>query len=413
MLQELAVVFPAEFIRRIRSRPFIIGTILGVAMVFLIAVLPSFFERSIVSASKRLVVAAPADLTTPALVLLRRDDTFVVTQSVGPQEIPRPPTVAFLQAHGNAAALLVLTRGKHGLDVSAYARDAGTFAAGRISRDLAPLAVAVAGGLPTNRIITYSPRAIEVHGVEGRYTTSESADVARGIATFLVTILYIVVLVNSQLLTSSVAEEKTSRIAELLVATISPSSLLAGKVLATGSAGLLQIAVWSAAGIAVAGNLTTGSSGAPSAETLIALAEALTPSIVVAFLASFVLGFLEYSLLFAGAASLISRTEDLGSITVPLVLPVLAAFMIAQFAMAAPESPTVVIASFVPLLSPFVMFTRMLIVTVPAWQVAVAFALNVAALSLIVPFSGKLYRVGLLLYGRTPKLAQIWAVLRS
>ena len=71
------------------------------------------------------------------------------------------------------------------------------------------------------------------------------------------------------------------------------------------------------------------------------------------------------------------------------------------------------ITSFIPLLSPFVMFTRFMVATVPLWQVGVAILLNIAALAVIVPFAGKLYRVGLLLYGRTPKLSQIWTVLRT
>jgi ABC-2 type transport system permease protein len=188
---------------------------------------------------------------------------------------------------------------------------------------------------------------------------------------------------------------------------------LAGKVLASGVAGIVQLAVWAAAGFFVSAQLFSGSSTSTSAQTLLDIGNALSPPIVAAFAAFFVLGFLQYALLFAGAASLISRTEDLGSVTVPMVLPAVAAVMISQFALASPAAPVVVVCSFVPLLSPFIMFTRMLIAEVPAWQVATAFAINAGALAAIIPIAGKLYRVGLLLYGRAPKIGQIWAVLRS
>jgi len=412
VFDEIGVVFAAEFVRRIRSRAFIIGTLLGVASIFLIAALPSLFERGAAGASKRLLLAGPSALIGPASTLLRRDEELQLAGTFATQDVPKEPTRQFLERHGNAAALLVLARTPHGLATTAYARDPGIFPAARIARDLAPLEIALATGIPVERISAYAPQAIDVRGIGGRYTTAESADVARGIATFLTMILYIVVLMNSQMLTTSVAEEKTSRIAELLVAAISPSSLLAGKVLSSGAIGLLQLAIWSLAGFGIVGPLG-GNGNQPSPQTLIELTDALTPEIVAAFLVFFLIGFLQYALLFAAGASLISRTEDLGSITVPLILPVIAALMIAQFAIAAPTAPTVIVTSFLPLVSPFVMFTRMLISDVPAWQVALAFVFNVAALCAIVPFAGKIYRVGLLLYGRTPKLTQIWTVLRT
>ena len=411
MLEEIVVVFGAEFVRRIRSRPFIIGTLIGIGGLMLVIALPSIFERGEQDASKRIVVAGPADLTTPALVLLRRDDGIAVTESVAAGAVPSPATPAFLEEHGHASAVLVLSRASRRLSETAYALDPAAFPANRIARDLAPLDVALLGGIPPKRVTAYDQRPIDVRGVAGRYATRESADVARGVAIFLVTILYIVVLMNSQLLTSSVVEEKTSRIAELLVAAISPSALLGGKVLATGAAGLLQLAVWSAGGLAVAANSVTSAGSSP--QTLLEVADALTPAILAAFLAFFVLGFLQYSLLFAAVASLVSRTEELGSVTVPLILPVIAALLIAQYAVATPTATAVVVTSFIPLISPFVMFTRMLIVEVPAWQVAASFAINVAVLLAIVPLAGKVYRVGLLLYGRAPKVTQIWAVLRS
>lgn len=410
-MDDVGIVFSAEFVRRIRSRAFIVGTLLGVAMVFFIGAVPSIFGRAEQSASKRIILAGDPALVGPAAELLRRDDALEVTAVVSTVAVPQPPTRAFLSEHGGATAVLVLGEGKNGLSARAYALDPATFRAGRIQSDIAPLGIALANGIPSARVVSYRSPPIDVHGVDGRYTTVESANVARGIAMFLVTLLYIVVLVNSQMLTSAVAEEKTSRIAELLVAAVRPSALLAGKVLATGASGILQLAVWSAAGFALVGR--SGDPHQGSAETMLEILSALTAPIVIAFIAFFIIGFLQYSLLFASVAALITRTEELGSVTIPLALPAVAAFLIAQIATDAPNSPTVVATSFVPLLSPFVMFTRMLISDVPGWQVALSFALNIALLTAIVPFAGKLYRVGLLLYGRAPKLTQIWAVLKT
>jgi ABC-2 type transport system permease protein len=117
--------------------------------------------------------------------------------------------------------------------------------------------------------------------------------------------------------------------------------------------------------------------------------------------------------MYAGAASLISRMEDLGSVVAPLVIPVVAGFLVAQVAVVAPNASNVVILSMIPLLSPFVMFARIAVATIPLWQVAVSILINLGAIGVIAIFAGKLYRVGLLTYGRPPKLAQVWAVLRG
>ncbi|MBV8149949.1 MAG: ABC transporter permease, partial [Candidatus Eremiobacteraeota bacterium] len=134
---------------------------------------------------------------------------------------------------------------------------------------------------------------------------------------------------------------------------------------------------------------------------------------IAAFLVFFALGYFQYATAFAAGASLISRTEDLGSVTGPMMLPVIIGFFIAQYALLTPDSQVSVVASLIPLLSPFVMFTRIVVTAVPPWQIALSIVLNVAALGAIVLAAGKLYRVGMLLYGRAPKFGQIVAVLRS
>ena len=87
--------------------------------------------------------------------------------------------------------------------------------------------------------------------------------------------------------------------------------------------------------------------------------------------------------------------------------------LLANYALVAPNSNTIVIASFIPLLAPFVMFTRSVVGDVPAWHIALSLVINIGAIVILVWFSAKLYRIGLLLYGRPPKLGQIIAILRA
>ncbi|HEY1728670.1 MAG TPA: ABC transporter permease [Candidatus Baltobacteraceae bacterium] len=402
MFADFGLVFSAEFIWRIRSRPFLIGTGIGVVMIAVFSVLPALMERGVSNSGKHIGVTGTSSVRSQAEDLLGADNFTIVDVDTAPAQVTR----AFLHEHSDIAALVDVEKDQAGLRAVVYADDPGTFPAARITRNLAPLNIALGTGIPAQLVEKFRSIRIDVRGVGGRFDNATRAEATRGVTMFLVFVLYLITLLNSQMLMASVAEEKTSRIAELLVAAISPAALLGGKVLATGLAGILQLVIWSLTEIIVG-------TKAGAIENFQAFTSAITPELVIVFLIFFVIGFLEYSLLYAAAASLISRTEDLGSFTFPLVLPVIAAFFIAQFALEAPNSQTVVVTSFIPLLSPFVMFTRYMVATIPLWQVGIAVLLNIAALAVIVPFAGRLYRVGLLLYGRPPKLSQIWTVLRT
>jgi ABC-2 type transport system permease protein len=115
---------------------------------------------------------------------------------------------------------------------------------------------------------------------------------------------------------------------------------------------------------------------------------------------------------YAAAASLISRTEDLGSVTTPVILPVVGAFFVAQYALVEPNAPIVIACSFVPFLSPFVMFTRIAISVVPWWQALLALGLDALTVAVCFVAAGRIYRVGMLLYGKLPSPRQILAALR-
>ncbi|HYZ15099.1 MAG TPA: ABC transporter permease, partial [Candidatus Acidoferrum sp.] len=213
---------------------------------------------------------------------------------------------------------------------------------------------------------------------------------------------------------ASVAEEKTSRIAELLVATIDPAQLLAAKVLASGATAMIQLAVWIATGLLTASAAAGLFLDSDSPVRLHAQGPMVLPtSEVFAFIAFFVVGFIQFSVLYAAAASLINRTEDLGSVAGPLVVPLVIGFLLAQVGLAYPNASNVAVCSEIPLIAPFVMFTRIAVSSVPAWQIILSLAINLVAAFLLARAAGKIYRVGLLLYGRAPSLRQVVAALRT
>ncbi len=404
-----ALVFGAEFMRKLRSRAFVVGTVAGMLSIAILVLAPALFARTLRTSSSSVVLAGPPALRARAVELLR-ERYDVVAQRDG---LPAPLTAATLDTFHKAAAAIVLAAHGRRLRVDVYARDLSQVGED-VAQALQPLQLGLAVGADAAQVKRLTQPDVRTHPVDSPFADADAAELAHGIAFALIFVLYLSIIITSQSVMASVAEEKTSRIAEVLVATIAPVRLLAGKITAAGALGLAQIALWGLTGVLLAplglgGMLAAGaaSGAAHVAPTLIA------PATLAMFCAFFVLGFVQFATIYAAAASLISRTEDLGSVATPVILPVVGAFFLAQYASAAPNAPVSVVASFVPFVSPFVMFTRSTLSNVPPLQLAIALAINVVAAYVCFAVAGKVYRVGLLMYGKLPSIAQVITAVRA
>jgi ABC-2 type transport system permease protein len=407
-MNEFILIFQSESLRKIRSRAFIAGTIAGMLSIAILVLAPEMFARTLRTSSSSVVLAGPPALRLRAAELLRARYDVVAQLDA----LHLPVTATSLDGYDQAAAAIVLSREPQRLRIDVYARDLSQVGAG-LELTLEPLQLSLASGADAAGVARMMQADLRSHAIDSRFENADAAEIAHGAAFGLIFVLYLSIIITSQSVMASVAEEKTSRIAELLVATISPVRLLAGKVMAAGTLGLAQIAIWGATGAVLAPlglHSMLGSSGAGGPHLPPTL---VSPATLAVFLAFFVLGFLQFSTIYAAAASLISRTEDLGSVATPVILPVVGAFFLAQYASVAPNAPVSVIASFVPFVSPFVMFIRSAISDVPPLQLAIAFLINAVAAFLCFGVAGKVYRVGLLMYGKLPSLAQIATAVRS
>lgn len=412
-MSELGIVFVAELTRKLRSRIFWVATLAGMAAIVFLISAPALFASLARSSSSDIVLAGAPALRARAAKLLTAKKDYVVTASV--DRLPATVTVKFLHDRGDAGAAILVTERAHLLHLDIYPRDLSVFDDEQF-RELVPLNIELATGSSPAGVERGATIARTLHPLDAKFADSRMAALAHGVAFGLIFIFYLAIIIASQSVMASVAEEKTSRIAEILVATIEPSNLLAGKTAAAAVVSIVQIALWLATAAVVlphlAASLSNSSANARATDAGSALL-LFDPLEVVAFLVFFVLGYLQYATLYAAAASLISRTEDLASVSMPVILPVVGAFFVAQFGLIAPTAPLVVACSFVPFLSPFVMFTRIAISTVPIWQIVVAIAIDAATVAVCFWAAGKVYRVGMLLYGKLPTPKQIVAALRA
>jgi ABC-2 type transport system permease protein len=215
----------------------------------------------------------------------------------------------------------------------------------------------------------------------------------------MVMLLYLAVLFYGISVMRSVLEEKTTRIMEVLLSSATSTQLMIGKILGVGAVGLTQILVWVVMAAAVA---------FPSLAAQPSLSELqISPAVLAAFAAFFFLGYLLYSTMYATVGA-ITTTEQEGQqlqffVVIPLVLSV---FMLTPV-FRTPDSPLVTWLSMIPFFSPIVMYARIVIQTPPLWQIAVSLLLLAATVGALMILCARIYRVGVLIYGKRPNLPEI------
>ena len=215
----------------------------------------------------------------------------------------------------------------------------------------------------------------------------------------MVMLLYMAVLFYGISVMRSVLEEKTSRILEVLLSSATSTQLMAGKLLGVGAVGLTQILVWVVMAVMFA---------LPAMAMQPSFSELQIPlGVLVAFAVFFLLGYLLYSTMYA-AIGAITTTEQEGQqlqflVVIPLVLSV---FMLAPV-VRNPDSPAMVWMSMVPFFAPVVMYARIVVQTPPLWQIALSLLLLIGTIAGLLVLCARIYRIGILIYGKRPNLPEI------
>jgi len=251
-------------------------------------------------------------------------------------------------------------------------------------------------GLETTRVLAEGSR--QEGGIAGFF-----------LAYFLFFLLYMVTLLYGQQVMNGVLEEKSSRIVEVILATVRPIELLLGKLLGIGLAGLTQLVVW----------LTTMAAlSAPAVVTALALLpeDVKMPQVglglIAHFLILFLLGFSLFATLYAAIGSATNNVQEAqqfaGFLVIFLVAPMF--FMIPIIN--DPDSTMAVVLSMIPPLTPMLMMLRIAVKMPPLWQILTAYALTAAFVFFLVWVCARIYRIGILMYGKKPTFQELWRWIR-
>ena len=229
------------------------------------------------------------------------------------------------------------------------------------------------------------------------------------LAYVLIFLLYMSIMMYGQLVATAVAGEKSSRAMEMLITHAKPLNLMFGKVIGSCLAGLTQIAVLIGASYLFY-SLNKGSYGQFDVINTI-FGQSAGPILYMVIF--YILGFFIYGFLFGAIGSLASRVEDINTTSMPVILLLIVSFLLGFLTMADPNSTLSVVCSFIPFISPTVMFGRICMTDVSMVQILLSILINTLAIGAVGWLSAKIYRLGVLLYGTPPKLSAVFQMLRT
>jgi ABC-2 type transport system permease protein len=215
--------------------------------------------------------------------------------------------------------------------------------------------------------------------------------------------IYLSMILYGSLIMQSVIEEKSTRVIELLASSVRPIDILLGKVIGVGGAGLLQVGVWavmfaSVSWFALPAILTSVGSN---------ITTLLSPSLFIYFILYFLFGYLIFSTLYAAAGATVEQASDAQQVTLPITILIIIPFITISTVIQSPSSTTSVILSLIPFFSPILMIGRIFSETPPWWQILLSFLLMGATFFGVLSFAAKIYRTGILTYGKKFTMKEI------
>lgn len=401
------IIFKQAFKTKAMTKSFMITTLVVVASFFLLANLPSIIEsfNGNDNSQQMLQVVDETGQYTEALQaqLNQQGSSIQVDASALSEEQLRADVES-----GDRDAFLVL-EGDNGITARYIAQSATESAqAAELENALQNLQTArVAEQLEleeTELAQLFAPVGMEREALAESSKSQEELSQARGLVYILIMVIYIAVIYYPNMIAMEVANEKSSRVMEILISSVSPVKHMFAKIAGIGSLGILQMMIF-----ALAGYLAIQSSGSDLTEgvfSVMGFSEVKFSTFFYAIL-FFLLGYFLYAVLAALLGSLVSRTEDVQQLMLPMMVLIIIASFIAFSGISMPEAGYVTIASYIPFFAPLVMFLRVGLLDIPLWEPLLSIAIMLLTIGILGWFGARVYRGGVLMYGSSQSLKDI------
>jgi ABC-2 type transport system permease protein len=420
-VRKIWLIIKREYVTRVKTKGFVIGTLIvpliGIGFTSLIVFLVGHQSNQ----ALRLAIVDNAGGLAPSVVggldakLPSGQPMYVVTET-----IDRPASPSDIQdglrARINSGALDAYLVIPKDLDKSAelHTKNPGAYA------QFGPLTSAVNQAVVESRL---NARGIHVDDVRDIVRSSdlqvikvskEGESVERGqtlgVAIALVILLYTSLLMYGIITMRSILEEKTTRTMEVLISAVDPFQLLAGKILGVAAVAFTQFAIWS---VSLALLATYGAAMAAMTGAGAALAGIHVPGALLAYAGIYFFGgYFLYSSMFAAVGAACSNEQDAAQLQWIAMAPLVFTMVIYSLVLNDSSSRASVILSEIPFFAPVLMPLRVSLQVPPAWQIALSIGLLFLSIVVVIYCSAKIYRVGILMYGKRPTLPELVRWLR-
>jgi ABC-2 type transport system permease protein len=400
---KLWAVVKREYFERVRTKGFVIATVLGPVIMAAMMIVPAMVARSSGKALKVAVLDAGAGgALGPAVEAALRE----VRVDGKPRFDVQPATAgAEREARLKKAVLEGGIDGYLLLPADAAASSTASYFGRNVSNlgDLRTLERQVGDVIVGSRLANAGLDPARVKDLTRRLDLKtirlsasgerEDQGAAFFLSIILLMILYTSILMWGQLVMTSVIEEKASRVVEVMASGLPSTQLLWGKLLGVGAAGLTQFLVWAVSLAAVslmAAGPVVGSFKMPE----------ISPLVLVSFVVFFLLGFLFYASLYASIGAAVNTVQEAQNFVFPVIMPLIIGLVCFPVVLESPDGPLSVTLSMLPFLTPLMMFLRIVVLTPPWWQIALSLVLLLLAIFGAVWTAARIYRVGILMYGK-------------
>ena len=430
-MNKILLVLKREFLSRVQKKTFLLVTIGLPVLIF--GIYAAIFYFSVNSSSKtKIMVVDDAGLFKDTIAASSKDVTYVFTNGVASSELEQKAKSKEIDGYivvPKGASLddkiNLVTGTKIGIMTRGTITDAIQARLEKLKMD----------ALPVSQDLLKKAKAenkVDFVNINDKNDSGMRAGVSYGVGVFCGILIYMVLLLYGTSVMRGVMEEKVSRIAEIVVSSIKPFQLMMGKILGIGAVGLLQFVIWIVLGVGLrlilipilfpeashmvaTGAMGAGGSAADMAGVMQALSSINYPLIITMFFVYFLGGYFIYASLFAAIGCSVSDgQQDAQGLTLPVTLPIIIGFVIMMQAVNDPTSGLAVFGSLFPLTSPIVMMARVtqgVPDAVSWWELALSIVLLFGSFIITTWFAGKIYRTGILMYGKKPTWKELfkWA----
>jgi ABC-2 type transport system permease protein len=422
-VRKLWLVFKREYLTRVRTKGFVISTIaipvLIVGYMVIVVVLSTrqggnTLRIALVDEAGGLAQGVTQNLTAK---LSNGQSAFNVVETLDKSDAT-PQALADLREQvrrGSLDAFLVLPAGiLTGTAAEFHTRNAGDVTRTReLRRALSNAAIARRLGEQGIHVadLTGLMRGVGINLVKiTRHGESKEGGEGLLVGFILAMMLYSTLIFYGVSTMRSVLEEKTSHIVEVLASSLRPVQLLGGKILGVAAVALTQYVIWTltAAGVGTYGAAMAASMSPGAADLKLHIPGALLVYLVLYFLA----GYFLYAALYAAVGAAVSNEQDAQQLQIPVIMPLILALVFLNFILHDPNSTASTLLSFIPFFTPILMIFRIALQTPPFWQIALSLGLTVLTTLAVMMASARIYRVGILMYGKRPSLVELLRWLR-